>query len=255
MAFHNCSVTARESTWLQEEIKKQISDKSELYAYAGAVGSASETEKYSKKQIGHDFDLVLVPNSNIPLGKFMIETYNIIRQINNKLKKEFDGEKLGVPFPESIVQNLALHEAAQKRKQEKQEKDIYNDLIGQHIIIVESKRSIEENLPSGFPADAGKTLTGSYQKIPEKRFNNPKTTIPYFNGFHKHSGAIITPKAFKKDAAIGAALHGIDQAQKYANTKLVTQKELQKAKKSPEKAQKTWKKAIKELDYQTAQKL
>lgn len=248
MAFHKCGVTARESNWVQRKLRKYIDKNNEIYAYAGTVGSAAHTEKYSEEQIGHDIDIVLVPNKNIPLGEFLIETYETIQRLNDELKTEFNEKKVGVPFPESHIQNLALNHAAKHKKQE------YKDLIGQHIIIIESKRSIENNLPSGFPVDAGKTLAGSYQKIPQKRFKNTQIPTPYFKGFHKHSCAIITPDVYSKDTAIGAAIHGIDQAQKYTNTKLVTQKELEEAKKSKKKAKKTWKKAIKELDYHTAQK-
>lgn len=267
MTFHRCHISGEEAVWLEEEFRRQTYDSDGLIAYATAIGSASSPD-YDSEIIGHDYDFVAVPRKSVAMGEFVRELYEVYRDVSHNLESEFSSNKISAPFPESHVQNQALHSAALEAARRNLDQDssvtdlyqkrneFYNDIVPIHTIACASITDMEQNLPPGF-IDAMKDsepLLGEFADIPENRYSERGITMPYLEGFHKHSGALASPETFSDTQVTGAVVHGIDQAEKETGIELIAEErkgELENDELTLQEEIYAWESALRNLDDHT----
>mgnify|MGYP006287644265 CR=1 FL=1 len=273
MSYLNSEVTASEVEWLNENYTPKIKKKNGIFSYATVIGTSSTMKPYSEEEVGRDYDFLAVPNKDVTLGKFIQEIYSMVREVNKELKERQN--KIGVPFPDSCIQNLITEEGADFNAKsflggdksidelEEAKKELYRYLVPQHIILVDSKHGIQRNLPDNFPVQEGRTLAGSYELIPEERPEDDTLVSLYFEGFHKHSGTLMAPENHSGNLVRGATVHAIEQTEK-GLSKLLSSKEDKElliskdkkevlgeeknSKENIEVASRLWRKALNEFD-------
>lgn len=266
MTYNRCKISGEDAKFLREQFRDQALERDGIFAYVTSVGSASNLEDYSAAEVGNDYDFLAVPAKGVQMGEFLSEIYDMTREVNEAIREYHSEDKVPAPFPESHVQNLALREAAQeeakrelgaeKSVEELRDKtnQMYENIIGQHIILVESWEGIISNLPEDFPIESGDTLVGSPDQIPETKYEDSSLVKPYFEGVHKHAGAILAPNSYSEDAVTGAAVHAVDQAEKDTGIQLVDPENKENTEITSEEALNMVDDALEELDTVTESK-
>lgn len=240
MPYHQNGVKAEEALYLTKCIKRRLSDNKHLFSYVSVIGSASSVNSNNRGMIGSDYDLVVVPSNNVPMGEFILRLYEIIRQVSNDIKERFE-TKYCLPFSESHVQNSAL--SSSQSYLEEKSGDL--DPIPLHVIIIGSLKHLQESFPPNFSIK-GEEILGNINNVPKIRDEGSKISS-FIEGIHKHSSGLMNPKAYPNEIVIGDALHAINQAEKDLGRTII-EGESKEQKLSADTAIEKWENCIREMD-------